>query len=133
MPHDIPWQSLDGQTKLADGDQILLQSLNGPVNDFGFTIVLALAQNVDWWKQVQIVDGQGKEVSDQAAPGNPIYTDNWQKPVSMTLYQVQPDWTIILWKAKFLGGHSDMYRLVPPMKEVLKFGMTHQFNWLNQG
>jgi hypothetical protein len=100
---NINWDSLNGE--LFDGDVINVTIQENAVDPATVEFVLEAADNVRWWKGINVPDGEGSSWE--------IWTQDDTKSgrVSLWAHQVHHGQKLEFRKAKALGVHTGMYRL----------------------
>jgi hypothetical protein len=96
-------------TALPDGDLIAVTITRGEVDPSTVQFLLELGAAVDWWKRINVPDGQGSswDIWAQGPFGQRIGDDG----VSLWSGQVNNGQVLTFGKAKFAGEHCDIYRL----------------------
>jgi hypothetical protein len=103
---------------LPDGDMIWLTE-RATADPNSLEIVFKLGDRVSWWKEVKAIDQAGRTMNRIARDGR------HRGPLSFTLPAAEVK-NLVFSKAKFLGWHTEMYRVGNPDQ---KKGRQLTFSW----
>lgn len=118
MTYSIALSKLNGTTLLQDDDMIVLETSHGACPADRIQIGLRLGDGVTWWKGIQlddlvIVERHDTEIANFSEVPLEVFSSR----------------TLHLWKAKFLGVHTDMYQ-VTDAHQGMSGGNRYLFVWV---
>jgi len=132
MPHVISWQDLDSNeggfirrrdALLPVGDRIVLgRERTLPVEQVEFCF--GNAAGVDWWKELKILDANGRVIGLLSAEGRPVEPSRIQLPLSELSGA-----KLVLSKAMVFGVHTE----VDEIQDLpIEGGVSYRFTWIEQ-